>query len=100
MTPPKPKPKPNPKSPASSLLLAACASGSELAALLALRDELAEAMTRVPTYAIAPIAARLQAVLERIGALEALAAPAESVADDLVARRAARRAAAQLGAGR
>lgn len=93
----KPKPSPNP---ARSPLLTACATDDERTLLAALRDELAAAMDTAPLYALAPLAARLQAVATRIADLDDLAAPAESLADDLVAKRAARRAAAQREAAR
>ena len=73
-------------------LVAACASGDERLALESLRDELAAAVAVVPKYALPPLAARLQAVLERLSELSAREPRAGDVVAELAARRAARRA--------
>lgn len=64
-------------------------SGDHRAALEALRDKLAVAMEAAPPYAVAPLAARLQAVLSDLADLSTDAEP--NPLDLLAARRRARR---------
>jgi hypothetical protein len=75
-------------------LSAACASGDHRAALEAMRTVLAEAMEIAPAMVVAQVAARLQAVLVELSELPVAAE--SSASDDLVQRRALRRAAAKV----
>lgn len=72
-------------------------SGDERRALEAMRSKLAEAMELAEPSVIAQVAARLQAVVARIAELDDAAEPEVSPTDDIARKRAARRAAAQVG---
>ena len=71
------------------------ASGDERRALVAMRDLLAEHMTKAEPNVVAQVAARLQTVVQRLSDL----GPVEKVgstSDDLAAKRAGRRSAAPV----
>lgn len=78
------------------LLIDEVASGDEQRALEAIRDSLAEHMSRADPNVVAQIAARLQAVISRLAELEPVDAEV-SVSDDIARRREARRSAATVG---
>lgn len=72
-------------------------SGDERTALEAMRRKLALAMDVAEPSVVAQIAARLQAVVARIAELADGADAEESPTDEIARKRAARRAAAQVG---
>lgn len=78
-------------------VLEAAQSGSEVEALVAMRDKLATAMDEAPPTVVAQIAARLESVLARISELRP--ARKETLTDVLAEKRAERAAKSVGGAG-
>jgi len=73
-------------------------SGDERRALEAMRHLLAERMLVADSNVVAQVAARLQAVVARLAELDLIELSGEvSASDEIAGKRAARRAAAQVG---